>query len=193
MQKIYQKSLSKGVNDHFSERVWKARDSLRNAEISVWAKEYFLDEAEKKVQIAKEELKAAKELEKIEKEKLASEEKALDESKIWRKKVKRRLFIAGRTVMEEDDMDPSKIKAPIEFTHYIFPQDKSAAKKARKDEVNEKLQCKVCFHRYSDERPEAIIIPCAHKFCFNCISTLPEKKCPNCRAKFTNKNVYKTH
>ncbi|CAG5105256.1 Oidioi.mRNA.OKI2018_I69.chr1.g1966.t2.cds [Oikopleura dioica] len=77
----------------------------------------------------------------------------------------------------------------VAFQRHEWP----AAKKARHDEVNEKHQCRICLHPYDDDRQEAIIIPCAHKFCFYCIAALHEKKCPNCRAYFTVKDVYKTH
>ncbi|CAG5106003.1 Oidioi.mRNA.OKI2018_I69.chr1.g2637.t1.cds [Oikopleura dioica] len=87
-------------------------------------------------------------------------------------------------------------KRVLIITNAAFLRDDApgpVAKKAKQEDVNEQNQCKVCFHPYNEERPEAIIIPCAHKFCFNCITSLREKNCPNCRAKFTDNNVYKTH
>ena len=61
------------------------------------------------------------------------------------------------------------------------------------EELLDKVSCKVCMEKFDDEHPEATIIPCAHKFCFKCLSSLPQKNCPNCRARFTMKNVYKLH
>ncbi|CAG5111562.1 Oidioi.mRNA.OKI2018_I69.chr2.g5858.t1.cds [Oikopleura dioica] len=140
--------------------------------------QFAMYDAKEKVRMLEWQLDDAKSELTIAEDKCAAAEKKLETKKEWRRKIQKRLFIAARTVAKIDNRA---------FENEIAP------KKARQKEVNEKHQCRICLHPYDDERPEAIIIPCAHKFCFNCISALSDKKCPNCRADFADNNVYKTH
>ncbi|CAG5099658.1 Oidioi.mRNA.OKI2018_I69.XSR.g16621.t1.cds [Oikopleura dioica] len=139
-----------------------------------------IDEAEGELYSAKNAVRAAKEaLKKAEERVLAAEVnlgyariKHRDLTKL-EKKSEKRVLVITKAAFEEHDEPP--------------------AKKPRKEEVNEKLECRLCLESYTEDRPSAIIIPCAHMFCYNCISSLPQKNCPNCRAEFTDNNVYKTH
>ncbi|CAG5085965.1 Oidioi.mRNA.OKI2018_I69.PAR.g11066.t2.cds [Oikopleura dioica] len=58
-------------------------------------------------------------------------------------------------------------------------------------EDNEKLKCKVCFELYDDDHLQAAVSPCGHKACFQCLSSLPQKTCPTCRADFTADQILK--
>ncbi|CAG5091109.1 Oidioi.mRNA.OKI2018_I69.PAR.g12859.t1.cds [Oikopleura dioica] len=79
------------------------------------------------------------------------------------------------------------------YYYHCDDDDEPEAKKKKQNEDNEKPSCKVCFFPFDNDHPEAVIIPCGHKACFNCISKLPEKDCPSCRAKFSDENVYKVY
>ncbi|CAG5108323.1 Oidioi.mRNA.OKI2018_I69.chr1.g3741.t1.cds [Oikopleura dioica] len=170
IQKIYQQS--KRDEESSVRNSWDARDSF--------------DDARRKVRNIKHELCVAEQQAGFAKKKCDAAERKEKTSREWHNKVKKRLFVAAKAVQ---DSSSSSSDSSDSDDDVIFV----TKKKAKQDEVIEKLQCKVCFNPFDDNRPEAIIIPCAHKFCFNCISALPEKKCPNCRTDFTDNNVYKTH
>ena len=61
----------------------------------------------------------------------------------------------------------------------------------REDDDN---SCKVCFEKYDKiECLRATVIPCGHQSCFTCLSSLPAKNCPTCRAEFTDENLFKLY
>jgi len=52
--------------------------------------------------------------------------------------------------------------------------------------VHQPITCGICFEQPPDTE-KTILIPCRHVFCWSCVSQLKNysKKCPLCRAKFT--------
>ncbi|CBY18623.1 unnamed protein product [Oikopleura dioica] len=113
----------------------------------------------------------------------------LDEKKKWRKTVQKRALFLANEAMKEDNSD-------LEDSDYE-PEDGESEAAEEADEEHEflleKMSCKVCMEKFDDEHPEATIIPCGHKSCFHCLSSLPNKACPTCRAEFTMENVYKLY
>ncbi|CAG5091117.1 Oidioi.mRNA.OKI2018_I69.PAR.g12863.t1.cds [Oikopleura dioica] len=119
---------------------------------------------------AKKNLKKAKEAVAIAKKELESEKlKGKTLRKLREKSAKRVLFVT-QVALETVESEPKSKKPKTE---------------------NEKPHCKVCFFPFDNDHPEAVIIPCGHKACFNCISNLPQKKCPSCHVKFTKNRVFK--
>ncbi|CBY34992.1 unnamed protein product [Oikopleura dioica] len=54
-----------------------------------------------------------------------------------------------------------------------------------KEDMDEKLCCKVCFEVYDqNERKESAPTACGHKSCLKCLKSLPSKNCPTCRKDF---------
>ncbi|CAG5105019.1 Oidioi.mRNA.OKI2018_I69.chr1.g1762.t1.cds [Oikopleura dioica] len=97
--------------------------------------------------------------------------------KVFRRKVQKRSLFLTKETMKDDNPD-------LDTTDEVklVPEEK---------EVNEKLRCKVCFETYDEEHPQAAVIPCGHKACLNCLSSLPQKNCPTCRAEFTDDKIFK--
>ena len=59
---------------------------------------------------------------------------------------------------------------------------------------NDDNNCKVCLGRYGgDDCKRAAVTPCGHQSCFKCLSSLPEKICPSCRAEFTVDKILKLY
>ncbi|CAG5108317.1 Oidioi.mRNA.OKI2018_I69.chr1.g3738.t1.cds [Oikopleura dioica] len=127
--------------------------------------------------------------------KVRAAEEALKKAKENVKTAEKKVQLARNNQKFLRQLEDKSEKRVLIITKAAFrDHDEPLAKKVKLNESgNENNECRVCLRPYNDDRPEAIIIPCAHKFCFYCISSLLQKKCPNCRAEFTDNNVYKTH
>ncbi|CAG5113278.1 Oidioi.mRNA.OKI2018_I69.chr2.g7397.t1.cds [Oikopleura dioica] len=128
--------------------------------------------AAKKVEEAEKALEEAK----LEKENAYEE---LQKIKEWRRKVQKRSLVLTKNAMKEDNN--------------LEDSTDESDKNLVKDEPDDKLKCKVCFEIFCDEHPEALVIPCGHRACFNCLSSLPQKTCPSCRAEFTEDKIFKIY
>jgi len=129
-------------------------------------------------------VEAKKILEKAEKT-AADAATSLGEKKKWRKTVQKRALFLANEAMKEDNSDLAD----------ETDEDEMENRKKRKidEEEADKLTCKICFEKYDNEHIEATIIPCGHKSCFQCLSSLTPKNCPTCRARFTKRNLYKLY
>ncbi|CAG5108325.1 Oidioi.mRNA.OKI2018_I69.chr1.g3742.t1.cds [Oikopleura dioica] len=130
--------------------------------------------AEKNAATSNEEVELAKKALAKAEEKAKNAEDELGKKKAWRKKVQKRSVVLTKHAMKEDNSD------------LVNSEDDN-------NESKEKPKCKVCFENYSEDRPEAAIFPCGHKACFICLSSLPQKTCPTCRAAFTADKILKLY
>jgi len=102
----------------------------------------------------------------------------LDQKKKWRKTVQMRLQLIAKIAAEEDNSDLDDNNDPA-------PTDNGASESADEN-------CKVCFENYAEgDHQKAAVIPCGHQACFGCLSSLPQKTCPTCRADFTDDKILK--
>jgi len=113
-------------------------------------------------------------------------DRSLGEKKKWRKTVQKRALFLANEAMKEDNSD-------LEADETDEKEIENRKKRKMDDEEADKLTCKVCLEKYDNEHIEATIIPCGHKSCFQCLSSLPRKNCPTCRARFTKRNLYKLY
>jgi len=95
--------------------------------------------------------------------------KELNDKKKWRRLVQKRTLFMTSIEMEKDDADlEKKIKA------------------------DDSGKCVVCFEIYGEgDRQKSAIFPCGHQACFGCLTSLPQKSCPTCRADFTDDKILK--
>ncbi|CAG5099710.1 Oidioi.mRNA.OKI2018_I69.XSR.g16647.t1.cds [Oikopleura dioica] len=132
--------------------------------------------AEEKVEDAKKKVATAKKaLEDAETEENKAREE-LEKNRNWRKRVQKRSLILTENAMKEENSD-------------LDSSDESD--ETNGEEENEKPKCKVCFELFGNDHPEAVLITCGHKGCFGCLSSLPQKTCPFCRADFTEDKILK--
>ncbi|CAG5099708.1 Oidioi.mRNA.OKI2018_I69.XSR.g16646.t1.cds [Oikopleura dioica] len=134
------------------------------------------DIAEEKVKDAKKEVANAKKVLKFAEDKENEACKELEKKKIWRKKVQKRSVLLTKHAMKEENSD-------LESSDELVEVDG--------EKENKKLKCKVCFELFDDEHREAVLTTCGHKACFKCLSSLPQKTCPTCRADFTEDKILK--
>ncbi|CAG5077745.1 Oidioi.mRNA.OKI2018_I69.PAR.g8802.t1.cds [Oikopleura dioica] len=142
------------------------KGKVLSAQISLCNAKSDLKESERQLEIARKEVKNAEDA-------VINERMKQISAKLFLKKVKKRVLLVTRAAVDDSDDEPSHKKT--------------------KQDMESKSQCKLCFFPFDDEHPEAVIIPCAHKFCFKCISQLPQKTCPSCRSPFSENNVYRVY
>jgi len=115
-------------------------------------------------------------LESAEKEEKESHDE-FEKKKKLRKTVQKRVLFLTKIAAEEDNSDLEENNSP-----------------EPRNEANESAEesCKVCFEKFGeDDRQKAAIFPCGHQACFGCLSSLPQKSCPTCRADFTEDKILK--
>jgi len=107
----------------------------------------------------------------------------LNEKIKWRKTVQKRALFLAKIAMTEDNSDNESDEKPGD--------ENADEPDEREDEDN---SCKVCFEKYDKiECLRATVVPCGHQSCYKCLSSLPAKNCPTCRAEFTDKNLMKLY
>jgi len=119
--------------------------------------------------------------------------KSLGERKKWRKTVQKRALFLAKEAMKEDNSDIEEGSDYEPDDEEVEDAEVEEEADEEREELLEKMTCKVCMEKFDDEHPEATIIPCGHKSCFQCLSSLPNKVCPTCRADFAIENVYKLY
>jgi len=93
----------------------------------------------------------------------------LNEKKKWRRIIQKRTLFMTTIEMKKDDADLEK---------KVKTEDGEA--------------CAVCFEIYGEgDRQKSAIVPCGHQACYGCLSSLPQKSCPTCRADFTTDKILK--
>ncbi|CAG5095462.1 Oidioi.mRNA.OKI2018_I69.XSR.g14198.t1.cds [Oikopleura dioica] len=143
-------------------------------------------EADKKTEELQKELEKVKlDLEKAKEVSKDAHEKATIKTDTRRKAHKRFFFLIQDGMKEyECDFEIAEKKK----------KTKDASKPEEKEkEDDEKASCKICFGKFGEMHPEAAIYPCGHKACFGCLSSLPQKQCPTCRAPFTQRKILKLY
>lgn len=109
----------------------------------------------------------------------------LDEKKKWRRKIQTRAQFITSIEMKKDNPNKDNEQGV---------DNKVQNSDERNDTSIEGQTCTVCFEIYAEgDRQKSVIIPCGHQACFGCLSSLPEKSCPTCRAQFTNDKVFKLY
>ncbi|CBY16286.1 unnamed protein product [Oikopleura dioica] len=135
--------------------------------------EIIVEKAEKEIENCKKALEAAEK-----KGKEAHDE--LNEKKKWRKTVQKRTLFLANEAMKEDNSDLETDDAEENKESRAENEDKTDGRE------DDDKSCKVCFEDYDKkECLRATVIPRGHQSCFKCLSSLPEKICPTCRAEFT--------
>ncbi|CBY32047.1 unnamed protein product [Oikopleura dioica] len=131
---------------------------------------------------AKKVVTCRKALEDAEKEKQEANDE-LNDKKKRRKIIQKRALFLGSAAMKEDNSE-------------LESEEEGENKKNNSGERNvtntEGETCKVCFEIYAEgDRQKSAIIPCGHQACLGCLSSLPQKSCPTCRADFTDDKILK--
>ncbi|CAG5094368.1 Oidioi.mRNA.OKI2018_I69.XSR.g13493.t1.cds [Oikopleura dioica] len=189
MQKIYHQSKA-------DEKIF--REKWEETNLSIYPAKMTVEDIEVKLYFAKEKLKMKED------DAAKAWEKHLAKTN-WRKKVQKRIFIAAKSLAKEDNSDfeeepvEKRSKQNAEHNSRSSSDEDSDAEENRATSPERPSfysfvltpRCMVCDFGFDNEHQEAIITPCGHKACFNCISNLSEKKCPKCKADFTDENVYK--
>ncbi|CAG5094852.1 Oidioi.mRNA.OKI2018_I69.XSR.g13917.t1.cds [Oikopleura dioica] len=153
----------------------ESRREQESAEKESMAAEEELEDAENEVEKIRKSLIKAKATVKFAKRKANAAEKNLKERRNWSETVRKRALVVANDALGYD----------------VSSHDACEIKK--EEEETEMHECRLCYNPYGDERPEAVVIPCGYKACFNCLSTLPRKVCPHCRAEFTDDKLLKLH
>ena len=159
-------------------------------------------EADKKMENLEKELEKTKiELEKAKKDGKDAQEEAKNKKELRRKAQKRSFFLT-QDAMKEDGCDFGKNFRVFLWDYKLLeiPQKKKKTKDASTQEIeakdedeDEKESCRICFEKFGEMHPEAAIYPCGHMACYYCLSTLPQKQCPTCRAPFTQRKILKLY